>query len=230
MPQITSLRLARVIRQRTCPIEVSNMTPRQEIRTISVELDTPTMLRYLIEERFSGKTVITASLMASSIVVLKMISEIDPATPVIFCQRPPVFEESTDYRNRLVESLGLQNISLSNGHEAEIKPGDSDHIERMKISYRDMPGRSVQLLHLNECLAPYSCWISAVYHLPREPSIRNRVDVDGHLIKVDPLIRWTKDDVREFMRANDLPYHEMAKRQFSYDKPKSGGTPPTYHF
>ena len=87
------------------------MTPRQEIRTISVELDTPTMLRYLIEERFSGKTVITASLMASSIVVLKMISEIDPATPVIFCQRPPVFEESTDYRNRLVERLGLQNIS-----------------------------------------------------------------------------------------------------------------------
>ena len=211
-------------------IEVSKMTPRQAIRTISVDLDTPALLRYLIKERFPGETVVTASLMASSIVVLKMVSEIDPATPIVFCQRPPVFEESTEYRTQIVTSLGLQNVSMSDGHEPMIQPGDKDHTERMGVRYRDMPGQSIQLLHLNDCLAPYSCWISAVYHLPREPSIRNRVDIDGRLIKVDPLIRWTKDDVQEFMRMNNLPYHKMAKREFNYDKSKSGGIPPTYHF
>ena len=206
------------------------MTLRQDIRAFSVNLNTPDLLRLLVKEKFPGETVVTASLMASSIVVLKMISVIDPATPIIFCQRPPVFEESTDYRAKIVESLGLQNVSMSDGHEPEVRPGDKDHCERMGVHYRDIPGRSIQLLHLNDCLAPYKCWISAVYHLPRESSVRNRVDVDGRLIKVDPLIRWSKDDVREFMRVHALPYHKMAKREFSYDGNKKGETHSTYHF
>jgi phosphoadenosine phosphosulfate reductase len=211
-------------------IEVNKMTPRQAIRTISVDLDTPALLRYLIKERFPGETVVTASLMASSIVVLKMVSEIDPATPIVFCQRSPVFEESTEYRTQIVASLGLQNVSMNEGRETMIRPGDQDHTERMGVHYRDMPGRSIQLLHLNDCLAPYSCWISAVYHLPRQSFIQNRVDVHGRLIKVDPLVRWTKDDVREFMRVSNLPYHKMAKREFGYDGKKGDMTHPTYHF
>ncbi|MGI9421691.1 MAG: phosphoadenosine phosphosulfate reductase family protein, partial [Hyphomicrobiaceae bacterium] len=160
------------------------MTPRQEIRKISVDLTTPELLHYLIKERFPGEIVVTASLMASSVVVLKMISDIDPATPVIFCQRRPIFEESTEYRAKIVERLGLQNISLNNGRELEVAPGDNDHCERMFVQYRDMPGRSFQILHLNECLAPYKCWISAVYHVPRPDYVQNRVDVDGRLIRV----------------------------------------------
>jgi phosphoadenosine phosphosulfate reductase len=206
------------------------MTLRQEIRSVSVDLDTPDLLRYLVKERFPGQTVVTASLMAPSIVVLKMISEIDPATPIIFCQRPPIFEVSADYRSKIVDSLGLKNVSINDGKETEVRPGDHDHCERMWVHYLDMPGRSFQLLHLNDCLAPYSCWISAVYHMPRMSLVRNRVDVDGRLIKVDPLIRWTKDDVRHFMRAHNLPYHKMAARKFSYDDDNGGITYPTYHF
>ena len=206
------------------------MTPRQEIRKISVDLTTPELLHYLIKERFPGEIVVTASLMASSVVVLKMISDIDPATPVIFCQRRPIFEESTEYRAKIVERLGLQNISLNNGRELEVAPGDNDHCERMFVQYRDMPGRSFQILHLNECLAPYKCWISAVYHVPRPDYVQNRVDVDGRLIRVDPLVRWTKDDVREYMRAQGLPYHKMAKRNFSYDENRNPDIIPSYQF
>lgn len=208
------------------------MTPMQEIRSVSVGLDTPELLRYLVKERFAGKTVVTASLMASSIVVLKMISEIDPATPIIFCHRPPVFEESAEYRAKIVEILGLRNFSINAGHETEVRAGDNDHCERMWVHCRNMPGRSFELLHLNDCLAPYDCWINAVYHVARPSFVRNRVDVDGRLIKVDPLIRWTKDDVRNFMRAHNLPYHRMAMRTYKYGETDNGeGTVyPTYHF
>lgn len=206
------------------------MSLRQDIRLVSVGLDTPALLRFLIKEKFPGKTVITASLMASSVVVLKMVSEIDPATPVIFCQRPPVFEESTEYRAKIVERLGLQNVSMTDGHETEIKPDDKDHCERMWVQYRDTPGRSFQILHLNDGLAPYSCWISAVYHVSRPSAVRNRVDIEGRLIKVDPLIRWPKADVRDFMRANNLPFHKMAKRNYSYDETSEDVLHPTYHF
>ena len=207
------------------------MTLKEDIRSVSNHLDTPELLRHLIKERFPGKTIVTASLRAPSIVVLKMISEIDPATPIVICQRPPVFEESAEFRAIIVEKLGLTNISTNVGHETGIKPGDHDHCERMWVHYRDMPGRSFEILHLNECLGPYSCWISSVYHV-REPSpvSLDRVDVDGRLIRVNPLLRWTKDDVREYMRAHSLPYHKMAARKFNYDESKEGAAYPTYHF
>lgn len=206
------------------------MTLLQEIRSVSGGLDTPELLRYLVEERFSGRTVVTASLMASSIVVLKLISEIDPATPIIFCHRQPVFDESIEYRARIVELLGLKRYSISDGQETSVRPGDSDHCERMWVYYRDMPGRSLQLLHLNDCLAPYDCWINAIYQTPRPSTVRHRVDVDGRLMKIDPLLRWTKDDVRAFMRAHGLPYHKLARRTYDYGGEREAAAFPSYHF
>jgi phosphoadenosine phosphosulfate reductase len=210
-------------------IEVSHMTLVQDIRSVSVHLDTPELLRYLIKEKFPGKIAVTASLIAPSVVVLKMVADIDPATPIIFCQRPPIFEVSAEYRTQIVERLGLTNVSLTEGHETRVRDGDHDHCERMWVHYPDMPGSSLQVLHINDSLAPYSCWISAVYHMQRPNEVVNRVDVDGLVIKVDPLVRWSKDDVRAFMRTNDLPYHKLAARKFQYDE-NSEVTYPTYHF
>ncbi len=206
------------------------MTLREDIRKISADMDTPALLRFLIEERFAGVTVVTASLRAPSIVVLKMVSDIDTSTPVVFCRRPPVFEASTEYRAQIVSHLGLQNVSVTDGRETEVAPGDKDHTERLWVQYKDMPGRSAQLLHLNESLRPYKCWINAVYHVPRDYLGKDRVEVDGRLIRVNPLARWTRDDVRAFMRTSNLPYHKMAKREFQYQVNESGATVPTYHF
>lgn len=206
------------------------MSLRQEIQSMSGDLDTAGLLRHLVTERFPGKVVVTASLRAPSICVLKMISDIDPATPIVFCQRSPIFEESAEYRAIIVEQLGLSNVSMNDGHETEVAAGDRDHCERMWVHYRDMPGRSFQLLHINDCLSGYKCWISAVYHVDPTEAVRHRVDVEGRLIKVDPLMRWSKKDVQQFMSDNNLPYHKMAKREFTYDDSKQTGTYPIYSF
>ena len=59
--------------------------PVLESLRAAVEGCTPEqLLRLLITDRFPGRTVITASLRAPSIVVLKMVADIDPVTPVVF--------------------------------------------------------------------------------------------------------------------------------------------------
>ncbi len=205
------------------------MTLKDDIRSVSDHMNTSELLRYLIKERFPGKTVVTASLRAPSIVVLKMVSDVDPATPVVFCHRWS-FAESIEYRARIVKILGLTNVSCTEGHETSVRPGDLDHCERMWIHCPNMPGRSLQLLHLNDSLAPYNCWISAVYHDAQPGGSRNRVDVESRLIKVYPLSRWTKDQVREFMRSHNLPYHKLAARDFTYQDNPEGSTYEFYHF
>ncbi len=188
------------------------MSVYQDIRSVSADLSTPDLLRFLIEEKFAGKMLVTASLKAPSVVVLKLVADIDRATPVVFCVRGYEFPESAEYRKRIVERLGLENVSQTTGGEVAVLPGDADHCERMWVESRDWPTRSLEIVHLNQTLAPYSCWISAVYHMPRSPDVSQRVDVERRLIRVDPLIRWTKDDVRAFMREHKLPFHPRAVR------------------
>ncbi|MDP7546274.1 MAG: phosphoadenosine phosphosulfate reductase family protein [Alphaproteobacteria bacterium] len=206
------------------------MSAFQDIRSISPDLSTPDLLRFLIREKFPGKTLVTASLKAPSIVILKMVAEIDPATPVMFCVRGFQFPESTEYRQRIVELLGLENVSQTRGGEVEVSPDDSDHYERMWIENRDGLGQTYEIVHLNKTLAPYSCWISAVYHMPNPPGVRHRVDVERRLIRVDPLVRWDKDDVRAFMREHGLPFHPRVVRRQSPPPPEQAPLPPSYNY
>lgn len=206
------------------------MSLMQEIRAVSTNLDTTNLLRFLIEEKFPGKLVVTASLKAASIVVLKLVADVDPATPIIFCHPNDVFPESVEFREQIVTQLGLQNISTSLGHETDVRPGDHDHCEKMWAYYRNQPGRSFEIVHLNDTLAPYDCWISAVYHMQRPASVQQRIDIEGRIIRVDLLNRWTKDDVRQFMRKHNLPYHKLATRRFAYPQEENTSEPPFYGF
>ena len=206
------------------------MTVYQDIRSISPELSAEELLRHLILERFPGKTIVTASLKAPSLVVLKMVADIDPATAVVFCQRGFQFPESQIYRERTVELLGLTNVGQTSGGEVEVLAGDFDHCERMWSESEDGMARSYEICHLNRTLAPYDCWISAVYHMPRSAHIEQRVDVESRLIRVDPLLRWSRDDVRSFMREHGLPFHPRATRRRPEPPAESQPLAPTYHF
>lgn len=79
-------------------------------------------------------------------------------------------------------------------------------------------------------VAPFDCWISAVYHMQRPKSVHQRIDIEGRMIRVDLLDRWTKDDVRQFMRKHNLPYHKLAARKFEYSQEKNTSEPPFYGF
>lgn len=206
------------------------MTVFQEIRSLSKDLSTPELLRVLIKEKFPAKSVVTASLRARSIVVLKMVADIDPATPVVFCRPGNLFPESRDFRARIVEQLGLTETGESRGGEAAVRRGDDDHYENMWAEYLSGHGRVHEIVHLNDTLAPFDCWISAVYHFSRQPQAHHRVDVEGRLIRVDPLIRWSREDVRGFMRKHGLPFHPRAAGRRAAPPVSEASCPPTYHF
>lgn len=175
-------------------------------------LSTMELLTYLITERFSGRTVVTASLRARSVVVLKLISRIAPETPVVFCHAAQLYPESISYRERLIAMLGLEDVRDVDSHVANLDqsqpaPNDHDHVERIRADDLVGGGTVSELVHLNADLADFDCWISAVYHDKAPAGVKHRVDLDGRLVKVNPLLDWSDADVRRFMLANELPYH-----------------------
>ncbi len=195
----------------------------------SADMDTPTFLRFLIEDRSPRKSVVTVSLRGRSVVVLKYISEIDPATPVVFCHMPNVYPESLEYRARLIDELGLSNVrepAEDDGPTAS----DCNHCEQLWAENPIDHTRAYEVVHLNRTLADFDCWISAVYHNPYPAEPGPRVRAEGRLIRVDPLASWTQDQVRGFMKEQGLPYHPQAMMRRPRPPAEDPKSTPSYHF
>jgi len=205
------------------------MSMLNQIRTDVHHLPAPKLLRFLLKEAFPGNAVVTASLRAPSIIVLKMVADIAPDTPVLFCQRGHIYPESMAYREKIIDILGLTNVTVTaGGAKSSTSDGFFQH-EQMWVGTSVGDGRVRETVHLAEALAPYDCWISAVYHSQKPENITHRVDVCGEKIRVDVLRHRNTNDIRRFMRDHDLPFHPRAKHR-KITKPTTQEAVDIYHF
>lgn len=206
------------------------MSPVDELLERTREMDTFPFLKFLITERFPAKTVVTSSLRGRSIVLLKMISEIDASTPIVFCHAPQLYPESLEYRTRLIDRLGLRDVRAPADDEGGPLPGDCDHSEGLWAENPVSHTRAYKIVHLNRALAPFECWISGVYHGPYGAPPCPRVAQEGRLIRINPLGSWTQEQVRDFMAKNGLPYHPRTKMRPGEPAKEEPPSVPTYHF
>jgi len=200
------------------------------IRTDISHLPAPKLLLFLLKDTFPGKTVVTASLRAPSIVVLKMIADVDPETPVLFCQRGHVYPESIAYRQEIIDILGLKNVEITAGGTSSSGPCGFYQNEQMWVGTSVGDGRVRETVHLAEALVPYDCWISAVYHAPKPENITHRVDICGEKLRVDVLRHRSANDIRRFMRDHDLPFHPRAKPRRIAKPTSQDAVADIYHF
>ncbi len=180
----------------------------QNIINESEGMEAPEFLRYLVRDKFPGKVVITTSLRARGMVTLRMIADIAPETPVIFCHMKNMYPGSMEYRTSMVEMLGLTDVrspEVDNGN----LPGDCNHSEALWGEMNDGT-RQYTTIPMNDTLKEFDCWISAVYHTPYSEKPRPRLVEEGRLVRVDPLVGWTEDKVRSYLKERDLPFHPSA--------------------
>lgn len=199
-----------------------------EIQEKTKNLSCYSLIEYLVNDQFKGKTIVSASLRARSIVVLQMLADINPATPVVFCHAGAIYPESVEYKQYIIDRLGLSDIREPQKRESETVRGDHDHVEWLKASCDGTLGTVKTALHLNKSLDGFGCWISAVYHNPAGGSQNNRIDVEGKILRVNPLLNWTRAEVDKFMKVHALPPHKLATRDPVYSKHEGGEQIPFY--
>lgn len=183
----------------------------QELRNKTDGLSTAHMLHYLLEERFPGEVAVTASLKSSSIVVLKLISDIAPSTPIFFCHPQPIFPESDVYRAEITDLFGLTNVEIVTHSDPLEKPRSFERCERL-WNEAATRGKTREVIHLNDTLAPFKCWIKAAYHQRSAEPDGHRLDVYAGMVIVDVLHGRTTETIDRFMHAHNLPYHPKVTR------------------
>ena len=205
------------------------MTPAENILDITAKMDTAALVRFLIAEKFPGRTAVTCSLRGRSIVAMKLIADVDPATPIVFCHMPNVYPESQEYKLRIIGKLGLLDVREpvpDGGPHA----GDCNHSEALWAENPVDNSRVYETVQLNAALADADCWISAVYHGPYPTTPGSRIRAEGRMIRVDPLADWTQEQVRQFMKEHRLPYHPQAMMRRPKPAKEESKTVAGYHF
>src|SRR6185369_11603776 len=81
-----------------------------ELRARYEGADATTLLEGAIKRDFPGRITTVSSFGSESVVLLHLISQIDPTVPVIFLNTGKLFGETLRYRDRLQAKLGLTDL------------------------------------------------------------------------------------------------------------------------
>ncbi len=174
--------------------------------------DTHEMLTSLLQDGLAGDVAVISSFGAESAVLLHLVSQIDPAIPVLFLETGKHFPETLAYRDLLQERFGLKDLrSLTADPEMLAAKDESG----LRWNY-DPDGccdiRKVQ--PLAKALIGFDATItgrkgfqaSTRANLPRF-EIDNS-DKQGRL-KINPLIDWSPEVIAAYVAEHDLPPHPL---------------------
>lgn len=175
--------------------------------------DAKEILRAAIKEEFPGRIALVSSFGAESAALLHLVAEIDPSLPIIFLETGKHFAQTLSYRKKMAERLGLTNVR-------DIRPVAND------VSLRDPDGdlwkhdadacctlRKVE--PLSHALDEFDAWITGrkQFHGGGRVNLPAFEATANH-IKVNPLIRWSKDDIEAYVDESDLPAHPLVAQGY----------------
>ena len=172
--------------------------------------DSLALLSRAIDVDHAGRVAVVSSFGAESAILLALVAEIDPATPVLFVDTGQHFPETLAYRDELARVLGLMDVRSVGPTEAEAK--DNDPTAGLWQYDPDACCKVRKVTPLDRALASFDAWITgrkrhqSVTRLTLPP---REVTADGK-VKLNPLATWTADQVEAEMVARGLPRHALS--------------------
>ncbi|MBI3304312.1 MAG: phosphoadenylyl-sulfate reductase [Deltaproteobacteria bacterium] len=170
------------------------------------------VLRWTLE-RFGSRAALCTSFQADGMAILDMAWRIDPTVRVFTIDTGRLPQETYELLDRVREKYGI---------EIEVYFPDATQVESIvrrhgiNLFYRDEKLRLLccqarKVLPLRRVLATLDAWVTG---LRREQSSTRaavrKIEADeehGGLVKVNPLADWTEQQVWDYIRAHDVPYH-----------------------
>lgn len=176
-------------------------------------VDVGVMLKELFAEGALGRVAVVSSFGTESAVLLHLVAQADPKTPVIFVDTLKMFQETLDYREELTRRLGLVNSSVVQPDPMVLAAKDENGL---RWSY-DPDGcceiRKVE--PLKRAKQGLDAWISgrkAFQSVTRQNLPRFEIE-EGRL-KINPLGDWTKQDLEAYFAEHDLPRHPLEAKGY----------------
>jgi len=171
-------------------------------------LDGEALLRPLIERELKGRIALLSSFGAEAALLLHMVAQIDPATPVIFLDTGKLFGETLAYRDALAARLGLSDLRVVAPDPRELARRDPHGT--LWHSDADACCRLRKVEPLERALADFAASISGRkrYHGGARTAMRS-VEAIGGRIQINPLAGYSRARIEHEFALRGLPAHPL---------------------
>ncbi|MDP9133012.1 MAG: phosphoadenylyl-sulfate reductase [Nitrospirota bacterium] len=175
------------------------------------------VLEYALKT-YPHQTVLACSFGAEDVALLDMMHRIDPNAPLFYLDTDFLFPETMEVRDRIIARYGLkpeQVIRMKSLLTPEQQAGQYG-----TALWANKPDQCCELRKiepLSRILANYRAWITGIRR-DQAPTRANagliEWDKKFNLIKINPLARWSTDEVWMYIRLHELPYNALHDRNY----------------
>lgn len=172
------------------------------------------VLENLFREEIEGGIAAVSSFGTESAVLLHMVAEIDPSTPILFLDTGMLFPETLAYRDELQDRLGLSDIRVFTPDAQETARLDPEGM--LWSTDTDMCCGFRKVEPLARALEGVGAWLNGRkrYHGDSRSDLPV-VETDGPRLKVNPLANFDGQDISAYFVRHHLPLHPLQKHGFS---------------
>lgn len=162
-----------------------------------------------VYDTFGDDAVMATGFGPSGVVLMQIVSEINPGAQVFYLDTDLLYPETYALRDELAERFDIRfvRVGAPSLEDQAAQQGD-------RLWERD-PDRCCfirKVQPLRQFLAGRKAWITGIRR--DQSHLRAVADVVGwdkanKLVKVNPLALWTEDDVWSYIHLNELPYNPL---------------------
>jgi len=187
------------------------LTP-EEIAEASLRLQDEgprAILRWAVET-FHPRLTMATAFGAEGCCILHLLAEIEPTVRVFNIDTGYQFRETYELRERIRERYGIEVEYVR--PEVDVADYEAEHGGPLYNLRPDQCCYDRKILPLKKAVEGYDAWISAI----RRDQTSHRAaagvvqwDAKFSLVKVNPLLSWTKSDVWRFILDHSVPYNPL---------------------
>jgi phosphoadenosine phosphosulfate reductase len=210
MSNVTVIDAKRGIRPRVTGSDAEVAARLADLQEKAKGRDAHGILELALVEEFAGKTALVSSFGAESVVLLKLVADIDPNTPILFLNTGKLFGETLRYRDRLQDVLGLGDVrSLAPSLDARQK-NDSDGTLWSRDTDSCCDFRKT--IPLNKALEPFPAQITGRKRFQtRDRATMQPVEFFDTRYRFNPLWQWDLHQLEAYIERNNLPRHPLVE-------------------
>ncbi len=167
------------------------------------------ILRWAVEV-FHPRLTMATAFGAEGCCLIHMVAEIEPAVHIFNLETGYQFPETLELRERIKDRYGIEVEFVR--PETTVAEYEAIHGGPLYVTSPDRCCHDRKVVPLRRAVAGYAAWISAIRRdqtIHRAAADLVQLDAKFGLIKVNPLLPWTKRDVWDFIVKNDVPYSPL---------------------
>ena len=157
-----------------------------------------------------GQVAVISSFGAESAVLLDLVAQVDPSLPVIFLDTDELFDETHEYREALVQRLGLTDLRI-------VRPRPVDLVAAQELWQTD-PDQCCHLrkvVPLELAVAGFTALIDGRKRAHgNERAHLRAAEQAGQKIKISPLWSWSEERIAQAFGDRELPPHPLTAQGY----------------